>query len=189
MSIRYLTSKSISFGFVCKTASLLFQKKMKQPDRSQHCGCYIFIMIQYTCYKQNREVSTETENKITAFLFTHLEQYGDPKSDIQKCMDYTLCRNGKPGGLLLTAEDRGTMVGAVVINFTGMEDYIPENILVYIATHNAYRGQGIGKRLMHMAIEHTQGNIALHVEPDNPARKLYEKLGFTNKYLEMRLNK
>jgi ribosomal protein S18 acetylase RimI-like enzyme len=42
---------------------------------------------------------------------------------------------------------------------------------------------------MEMAIEHTQGNIALHVEPDNPARKLYEKLGFTNKYLEMRLNK
>ncbi len=30
------------------------------------------------------------------------------------------------------------------------------------------------------------GDIALHVEPDNPARFLYEKYGFTNKYLEMR---
>ncbi len=36
------------------------------------------------------------------------------------------------------------------------------------------------------AIETADGNIALHVEPDNPARYLYEKLGFTNKYLEMR---
>ena len=42
---------------------------------------------------------------------------------------------------------------------------------------------------MQHAIDNAQGNIALHVEPDNPAIKLYEKLGFTNKYLEMRLNK
>jgi ribosomal-protein-alanine N-acetyltransferase len=40
-----------------------------------------------------------------------------------------------------------------------------------------------------MAIENTEGNIALHVEPDNPAKNLYERMGFTNKYLEMRLNK
>jgi len=38
-----------------------------------------------------------------------------------------------------------------------------------------------------MAIRMAHGAIALHVEPDNPAKKLYERLGFTNKYLEMRL--
>ncbi len=36
------------------------------------------------------------------------------------------------------------------------------------------------------AIEIADGNIALHVEPNNPARFLYEKIGFTSKYLEMR---
>jgi len=40
---------------------------------------------------------------------------------------------------------------------------------------------------MQHAINNTHGGIALHVEPDNPAKILYEKLGFTNKYLEMRL--
>ena len=42
---------------------------------------------------------------------------------------------------------------------------------------------------MKKAIEITEGAIALHVEPNNPAKGLYEKLGFTNKYLEMRLQK
>jgi ribosomal protein S18 acetylase RimI-like enzyme len=70
-----------------------------------------------------------------------------------------------------------------------MEGYIPENILVYIAMHKDYRGQGIGKQLMQKAIDSADGNIALHVEPENPAVHLYRKLGFTNKYLEMRLVK
>ncbi|MDX5426634.1 MAG: GNAT family N-acetyltransferase, partial [Bacteroidota bacterium] len=34
-----------------------------------------------------------------------------------------------------------------------------------------------------------EGNVALHVEPDNPAKYLYENIGFTNKYLEMRYQK
>ena len=49
--------------------------------------------------------------------------------------------------------------------------------------------KGIGKKLMEHVIEVTEGNIALHCEPDNPAFHLYEKLGFKNKYLEMRLEK
>ena len=83
--------------------------------------------------------------------------------------------------------DGDVMVGAVVVNKTGMQRYIPENILVYIATHNQYRGRGIGKKLMQETIKVCDGAIALHCEPDNPAKYLYEKLGFTSKYLEMRL--
>jgi ribosomal protein S18 acetylase RimI-like enzyme len=87
------------------------------------------------------------------------------------------------------ATDGENVVGAVVVNQTGMQGYIPENILVYIAVHRDLRGQGIGKVLMTEAINLAKGDIALHVEPDNPARHLYQKLGFDNKYLEMRLKK
>jgi len=67
-----------------------------------------------------------------------------------------------------------------------MKEYIPENILVYIAVDGSQRGKGIGKKLMQEVMNTIKGSLALHVESDNPAKKLYEKLGFTNKYLEMR---
>jgi len=102
-------------------------------------------------------------------------------------VNYALQEQNTPGGFIEVAFMNDAIAGVVIINETGMQDYIPENILVYIATDASMRGKGIGTQLMKRAIEQAKGDIALHVEPDNPAKKLYESLGFTNKYLEMRL--
>lgn len=123
-----------------------------------------------------------TDEKIVDFLYTHLDEFGDEKEDIQKCLNYVHDR----GGFVLLDVNDGSINGAVVINETGMSGYIPENILVYIAVHRDMRGKGVGKELMKSALKLCKGNVALHVEPNNPAKFLYEKLGFTNKYLEMR---
>lgn len=139
-------------------------------------------------YDKNNLPSDVELNNIVEFLFLHLGEYGDPAFDIEKAARYVLDKD-KPGGAIITMQYTHNITGAVVVNSTGMKGYIPENILVYIATHADHRGKGIGKSLMQAAIEHCDGDIALHVEPDNPAKSLYEKLGFTNKYLEMRLKK
>lgn len=128
-------------------------------------------------------------DRLATFLHQHLDQYGDEKTDILKCISYAMKEVDSPGGFTVRLTDKGQTIGAVVINRTGMSGYIPENILVYIAVNNEYRGQGIGKHLMKTAIGQAEGDIALHVEADNPAKFLYEKLGFENKYLEMRLKK
>lgn len=133
--------------------------------------------------------TTAEKNKIADFLSEHLDQYGDKREDILRALEYAQKEAASHGGFIVTGMRKEKIVGAVVINQTGMKGYIPENILVYIAVDGGRRGEGIGKRLMKKAIELAKGDIALHVEPDNPARILYEKLGFTNKYLEMRLKK
>lgn len=127
------------------------------------------------------------KNEIADFLVVHLGKFGDPKEDILKCLDYALDPGMHAGGFVILAKEKGEILGALVINKTGMSSYIPENILVYIAVNENMRGMGIGKKILDMAIKMAHGAIALHVEPDNPAKKLYERLGFTNKYLEMRL--
>jgi len=146
-------------------------------------------MIEVKEFNKNNQLTSSEKLKISSFLYQHLEEYGDPQTAIEKAIDYALGKNGSLGGHLFVSKEKSQITGAIVINKTGMNDYIPANILVYIATHKEFRGKGIGKELMKTAIEKVEGDIALHVEPANPAKKLYEKLGFTNKYLEMRLIK
>jgi [ribosomal protein S18]-alanine N-acetyltransferase len=125
-----------------------------------------------------------SNNAIAEFLGKHLENFGDKHEFILKAIEYS--QNPSRGGFVLLGIDNEEIIGAVVVNNTGMAGYIPSNILVYIAVHCDLRGKGIGKILMKEAMSRTEGGIALHVEPDNPAKYLYEKLGFTHKYLEMR---
>ncbi|MFA5418929.1 MAG: GNAT family N-acetyltransferase [Bacteroidales bacterium] len=146
-------------------------------------------MIQTKMYNPTNKPGIIEKNEIINFLFENLENYGDPKADIEKCIEYALKETPSFGGFILVSYDTTKITGVVVVNQTGMKDYIPENILVYIATHKEMRGQGIGKKLMNDTIQISNGSIALHVEPDNPARFLYEKVGFTSKYIEMRLKK
>lgn len=142
----------------------------------------------YNFTQDNFLESSESIDEVANFLHTHLEQYGDDITSIKKAILYVKER----GGHVLIARENdqrtGNIVGASVINKTGMNGYIPDNILVYIATNKAVRGQGVGKKIMNFILAHVEGDIALHVDFKNePATKLYEKLGFTKKYYEMRL--
>lgn len=152
-------------------------------------------MIKYKIYNSTISLNEIEKEKIVDFLFIHLDQYGDKKEDILRCVNFSIKQSSSIsnseafGGFVITASKENEILGTVVINKTGMKGYIPENILVYIAIHKNARGKGLGKEIMQKAIDLADGDIALHVEKDNPARFLYEKLGFTNPYIEMRLKK
>lgn len=140
-------------------------------------------------FTKNNKPSLDEKTQFIDFLFDNLQEYGDPKPDIEKAVAYALEEVRSFGGFILVLYSDEVITGVVVVNETGMKDYIPENILVYIATHKDYRGKGLGKLLMQKALDTAVGSVALHVEPDNPARFLYEKCGFTSKYAEMRYKK
>lgn len=127
-----------------------------------------------------------TRNEFVDFLFTHLDQFGDPKEDIQKCLDYAFSEEKAAGGFALAAFLEKKLVGALIMNKTGMSGYIPEWILVYIAVDASYRGKGFGRQIVEESFKHAKGDVKLHVEYDNPAKRLYERIGFTTKYAEMR---
>lgn len=138
-------------------------------------------------FDAKKPVTPEQKTQIVDFLFDNLEKYGDPKPGIARAIDYATEVFPSFGGRVFALYHDDELRGACVVNRTGMGGYVPDNLLVYIATHKNHRGEGLGKRLMETVLEATSGDIALHVEPNNPAKKLYEKYGFENPYLEMRL--
>lgn len=146
-------------------------------------------MLKFKIFNSSNPITDNERTEIIEFLHTHLDQFRDTKEAIGRAIAYALSESPGPGGFVLQGKLDDKTAGVVVINKTGMEGYIPENILVYIAVDEKFRGKGYGRELMLKAIDLAEGSMKLHVEHDNPARFLYQKLGFTNKYMEMRLIK
>ncbi len=84
-----------------------------------------------------------------------------------------------PNAEFLVIEQRGERIGRLYIELTDSEFTLME-----ITLSPALRGQGIGTAITAelLAQAHRLGRVmCLHVEPNNPARRLYERLGFTVK--------
>ena len=123
---------------------------------------------------------------LARFLHDNMKPYEDSIDDVKRGLDYALSLDPARGGFILLAEVDGRLKGALVSLRTGMGGYIPSNILLFVGVEVASRGLGIGGHLIKEATSICHGDIKLHVEYDNPAKRLYERLGFTSKYAEMR---
>ena len=128
-------------------------------------------------------------NKLIDFLHQSLKPFEDTPEDIERGIRDALSAVGREGGFLLISESQDEISGALVMQKTGMKGYVPENILLFVAVSPNQRGKGLGRNLIEYALSLVDGDVKLHVEYDNPARRLYERIGFTSKYAEMRYQK
>ena len=129
------------------------------------------------------------EERLSDFLFEALKPWNDTREDIGRGVEYARSRTPGQGGLVLLARLDDELVGACVLLKTGMGGYVPGWLLLFVAVAPERRGLGIGGALVKLGVETCGGDVALHVEHDNPARRLYERLGFVSKYAEMRWSK
>ena len=119
-------------------------------------------------------------------LHEMLIPFEDSIPEIKNGMDYAMDQGGNRGGFILAAMEDHEIAGALVMLKTNMTGYVPGNLLLYVAVDSDRRGKGIGTKLIKRALDLCKGNVKLHVEYDNPAKKLYERIGFVSKYADMR---
>jgi ribosomal-protein-alanine N-acetyltransferase len=124
---------------------------------------------------------------VVEFFHETMKPYEDKPEDIEHALDYAFSREKYAGGFLMLASCADTLAGALLMLNTGMKGYVPENILLFVSVNPELRGQGIGARLIKHCFDEVGGDVKLHVDFDNPAKRLYERLGMKHKYAEMRL--
>lgn len=147
-------------------------------------------MLNFRIIRQETDFAPTTSRPVIIdFLYKHLGPYTDTKAAIDKAIDYAFSGDPGRGGFLLTAYSEGDLAGALVMNRTGMEGFVPENLLVYVAVDSKFRNHGYGRMIVDKAIETCTGDVALHCDFGNPAQRLYERMGFEVKYNEMRYYK
>jgi ribosomal protein S18 acetylase RimI-like enzyme len=94
---------------------------------------------------------------------------------------------GRPGDIGVVAELGGDVAGVAYARLFTDDDhghgYVdPETPEVAIAVRDGHRGEGIGGRLLRALVELARARgverLSLSVDSANPARRLYQRLGF-----------
>lgn len=130
-----------------------------------------------------------TPEDMARYFSETMVPYNDSFEDTMAAVNYAFKPGDGPGGFLNIVHTGEKLVGACLMLRTGMSGYIPEWILLMVTVDPATRGQGIGRKLIDTCLAEADGDVKLHVEYDNPAKRLYERIGFTTKYAEMRYKK
>ncbi len=128
-----------------------------------------------------------TRSEIVNYFHETMKPYEDTTADIERAIDFAF--SDDRGGFLMLCQYEDKWAGQLLMLKTGMGGYIPENILLFVTVSPEIRGKGIGKKLIEHSVAQCDGDVKLHVEYDNPAKRLYERIGFTTKYAEMRFEK
>lgn len=143
--------------------------------------------LEFTKVVLNQDFPSWADREFTTrFFHETMRPYHDSLDDVARALDYALVPERGQGGFVMLAHRGESLLGALCMLKTGMGGYIPENLLLFVAVAPETRGQGIGGKLIEHCLAETNGEVKLHVEYDNPAKRLYERLGFTTKYAEMR---
>ena len=154
---------------------------MSKPRRQEDSDL-CFIKIEHP-----EEFPLNVDRKqVIRFFHETMKPYEDSLKDIEYSFDYLFSKEVCKGGFLMLVVNKDRLAGALLMLNTGMKGYVPENILLFVSVLPSFRGNGIGRKLVECSIAECKGDVKLHVEFDNPAKRLYERIGFTNKYAEMR---
>ena len=141
---------------------------------------------QFTLYDAFSGMNLMEKSKGVRFLCSNTPNCS--RQGAQEAVEYAMKLKPSFGGFVLAVEQGRELIGAIVANRTGMESYNPKNIFVFVTLHEGHRqDKKLIQAMLQKAIRYADGDIAMHVEPDNPALGLYQELGFKAQYLELRL--
>lgn len=144
-------------------------------------------MVKHTLYNAFTKVPMYERASLIDFVQKNTENNEVSTQMIKEAVDYAVKEIPSFGGFVITAKEADKMVGAIVVNKTGLNGGNPKHRVVYLAIHPDQRQGKIGAELIQKSIQLAKGDISLRVSYESDSIELYRTLGFETKYVEMRL--
>ena len=118
------------------------------------------------------------QKKIALINFIYFNQEGSSlnKSTITHLMDYALKEISSFGGFVVTEENEVEILGAMVVNNTGMEGYMPNNLIVASAFLQSPGKEGSKKRILQKIMHATRGDAALFIKNTHHQENIFNEL-------------
>ena len=151
------------------------------------------IGVNFEIHNAFNPLTSLQKQDLINFLYVNFPNTENSKVKIRKTIDYALKERYPSihlvsyGGLIVLAKRNSEIIGALVLNKTGMDDIFPENLLVYLATDIKFRNKGIAREMIKLCKQITKGKIVIHIPPNNPYSDFLHKNGFNNRSLQMSL--
>ncbi len=146
-------------------------------------------MVEYQFLNATDFVTTLEKNAVIDFLLSSLDSYMDSRDNVSKSIEYAVSKFPHQGGFVLLAWVDKEIVGASVLNRTNFEGYFAENILVFLAVAENFRGQGVAKELIRRMKIYSKGSVLVRLNKDTEARSLFTDAGFDQSAKEFVLNR
>lgn len=128
-----------------------------------------------------RSFKEKSKDDFINTIKTWLSPYDDSVAETLDAIE-----NAMKEGFLLIAKRNEKEQGICIIVNTAFEWFIPTYHLAYIGVKSGNEGLGIASKMIKRALKLTDGNLSLHVDPENKrAIKLYNRLGFKHVYDRM----
>lgn len=146
-------------------------------------------MLHYEMLNPSTTIGLVHKQQIVDFLYENLDEHQDNKMNISKAIDHAVGGMVNNGGFVVTAKDAGDIIGAAVLCKTGMEGFMPQNVLTYLAVRNDFRRQEIGTKLMKKVLMFARGEISVQLKAYDQKQtvEFFKKFGFNEKALQLNL--
>jgi len=132
-------------------------------------------------------IGVSKKKAIVGFLSQYSEATWLDKNAIGQAVEYAIKEIPSFGGFIVTAEDNHQIIAALIINKTGMQGYMPQNIAVLNAVLPAYKSSAVLKEIKAKAMVLTRGDIAMVVNNQSVKDMELQNMALEAKYMQLPL--
>lgn len=133
------------------------------------------VFVDVVLYQATNRPSFIEKQQIIDFILLNSNNSDLEENHVLKSIEYATKECQSFGGFVILQKMDGKIVSAAILNQTGMEGYLPENLVVFVAFDNKHKTTELESNLFNYILRHAKGEVAIKVSVDEEYKTLNGK--------------